>query len=446
MTTKTAALYVRISFDKNKDEAGVDRQQADTRLLAESKGWEVTEVYPDNDASATRGTRPEFERLLKDIEAGRVSRVVVWHMDRLVRTMKDLTRLIEVGKPHRLNVASVRGMSIDLSDPTGVAVAQIITAISGMEVAHKGERQERAHQDRVQEGRPWWARKPFGFTRDGEVIEEEAELIREAYAMLLRGESIRNIVRKLEATSTEKWYPSRVNKLLKAERNAGLMTYKGEVVGRGAWEPIVDEGTYYATVAIMNEPSRRNGGRPRHSLLSGVLFCDRCEGGRMHRDQGFRKDRGYSYDHYRCGKCHFEVNTEWAETLVVESVHDFFLEGDAEVPEDNSHDDYLEEMRALQSRLDGLTDAYASEQIDLRTLTRGSAALKDKIAALQAKAAESAVNTRLATREDLRANWARMSTDEQRATLARYWVFYAGKGEDGKRYMRGEPTGFIDHV
>ena len=39
-----------------------------------------------------------------------------------------------------------------MSDPTGVAVAQILTAISGMEVAHKGARQSSANAQRASKG------------------------------------------------------------------------------------------------------------------------------------------------------------------------------------------------------------------------------------------------------------------------------------------------------
>ena len=47
-----AAIYVRISSDPQGLRAGVQRQEEDARKLCEAAGWEVAEVYADNDTSA----------------------------------------------------------------------------------------------------------------------------------------------------------------------------------------------------------------------------------------------------------------------------------------------------------------------------------------------------------------------------------------------------------
>lgn len=47
-----AAVYVRISKDDTGERAGVQRQREDCLALAESRGWEVVEVFEDNDVSA----------------------------------------------------------------------------------------------------------------------------------------------------------------------------------------------------------------------------------------------------------------------------------------------------------------------------------------------------------------------------------------------------------
>ena len=62
-TTRSAAIYVRISRDRNGDCLGVERQEQECRTLAERLGWTVTEVYSDNDISAFSGRRrPDYER------------------------------------------------------------------------------------------------------------------------------------------------------------------------------------------------------------------------------------------------------------------------------------------------------------------------------------------------------------------------------------------------
>ena len=70
-----AGIYARISSDRNDTELGVERQLEDCRALCTAKGWTVDSgsEYVDNDISATKGKpRPEYERLLADIESGRI--------------------------------------------------------------------------------------------------------------------------------------------------------------------------------------------------------------------------------------------------------------------------------------------------------------------------------------------------------------------------------------
>src|SRR5947209_472123 len=110
----TTAIYARISDDR-KEGAGVARQLEDCWKTVKARGWEPAEVYRDDSISAFSGKkRPGYERLLEDIRAGRVSRVVVWHGDRLHRRLRELLDLIELAQQRRVELASVTGGDIDL--------------------------------------------------------------------------------------------------------------------------------------------------------------------------------------------------------------------------------------------------------------------------------------------------------------------------------------------
>ena len=85
-----AAVYVRLSRSRDQDKAteSLDGQAAPCRELATAKGWTVLEpLYVDDDRSAYSGRhRPEYERLLSDVRAGKVQAIVAWAADRLTRT------------------------------------------------------------------------------------------------------------------------------------------------------------------------------------------------------------------------------------------------------------------------------------------------------------------------------------------------------------------------
>ncbi|MBP8538253.1 recombinase family protein [Streptomyces sp. MK37H] len=99
------------------------RQEDDCRLLAASLDWTVTEVYDDNDMSATnrRNKRQGLPRMLADADSGHGDAVIAWHPDRLYRQPGELEDLMDVLDSPELDVElrTVRTEAID----RGVAAA-----------------------------------------------------------------------------------------------------------------------------------------------------------------------------------------------------------------------------------------------------------------------------------------------------------------------------------
>ena len=61
-----------------------------------------------------------------------------------------------------------------------------------------------------------------------------------------------------------------VRAILLRPANAGLSTYKGQIVGTGDWPAITDPDTYAAVKALLTDPSRKRGpGKPQTTLLAG---------------------------------------------------------------------------------------------------------------------------------------------------------------------------------
>lgn len=309
---KHVAIYVRQSQDKAGDETAVDRQELSCRKLAEAKGWEGLVLYRDNDRSATSGKeRPEFERLLTEVEKGRVSAVIVWHLDRLTRSIRDLTRVIEAGKSQQVNIACVQGVSLDLGDPTGVAVATILTAIAAMEVQHKGKRQREANRQRATAGGAFWTRRPFGYDRGPNgvhVVESEAEAIRAAATAVLNGSTLSAIAKELTTaghttTAGGAWGVTQTRRLLLNPRYAGRRPYvdadgaAAEAVGD--WDPILDNETHRALAERLLDPRRRTAPDDLNAkyLLSGICICGKC-GKKMYAAP--IKAKGREWMAYRC--------------------------------------------------------------------------------------------------------------------------------------------------
>ena len=329
----STVTYTRMSLDKTGQEIGVTRQLTECKALAAARGLTLSHEYVDNDLSATsrRKKRPAYEQLLKDVAAGKVDTIVVWHTDRLYRLPRDLEPLIDLAESRPLRFLTVTASEIDLNTSSGRMVARMLAAVSASEVEHKAERQKSANRDRAQRGYRTGGRRPFGYEADGMTVRaDEGDAVRWGFESLLSGTSLAGVAREWnkrgfvtgqmrQARSghdgqPSPWTPGAVRNVLQNPRNAGLMAYKGELVGQAAWEPLVEEATWRAASAMLSDPSRRS--NPVHNgraLLSGLGLCGVC-GATVHAGASAR--RGVRA--YRCSGSlgHFSRMAEPVEDYV----------------------------------------------------------------------------------------------------------------------------------
>lgn len=289
-----AAIYTRISQDRSGEALGVERQREDCERLARANGWPVVDRYSDNDVSAYSGKRRrEYERLLSDIEGGRVDAVLAWHPDRLHRSPKELERFIDVVEAAGAAVHTVTAGIVDLSTPDGRMIARMLGATARRESEHNAERIARKHEELAQRGEPIrGGTRPFGLSADwSTIVEPEAALIREAVARVLDGGGIRGIAkdwqrRGIKTPAGNAWRATPLRRMLTSAHLAGLREHKGYEKGRrrtegaitkGTWPAIIDRPTLDRLRIILRDPSRRTVTvNARRYLLSGLLECGLC--------------------------------------------------------------------------------------------------------------------------------------------------------------------------
>ena len=275
-------IYLRQSLDREGTGLAVARQRKDCLALCASKGWEPVE-YVDNDVSATSAKRrPAYTRLLADIEAGSIGAVITWDLDRLHRQPMELERFIALAERKGIALATVGGEA-DLSTDNGRLFARIKGAVARSEMERKSARQKAAAVQRAELGKPWGPRRRFGFEDDGITHRKsETKIVRRMYADLLAGVSQGQIKRDLNTqgiltTMGNTWGQSSVRQMLLSPRNAGLRSYRGEIVGPGTWKPIVSEDVWRAAVESMKATPWSTSRAPKY-LLVGLARCGVCGG------------------------------------------------------------------------------------------------------------------------------------------------------------------------
>lgn len=149
------ALYIRTS---TADQDGQAQLHALHRA-AEARGWVGTREFIDIGHSGAKASRPALDQMKAAVKAGEVRRVMVFALDRLGRSLRDLLLLLDDLNASGCAVVSLRE-SIDLTTPTGRLLIHMIAALAEFERAIITER-VRSGIARV---------KATGRTRSGKAI------------------------------------------------------------------------------------------------------------------------------------------------------------------------------------------------------------------------------------------------------------------------------------
>ena len=166
MVTDCAALYIRVSTDKQADEGySLEAQQSRLMAYCTAQQWPVCEqhVYIDAGESAKSTSRPAYQRMMAAIDAGDVRRIVATKLDRLSRNTRDFLGLLDYCDAHSVGVVSL-GESFDTSTPVGRAVVTILMTFAELERKQISDRVMTGKRQKAQGGGFNGSAAPFGYT------------------------------------------------------------------------------------------------------------------------------------------------------------------------------------------------------------------------------------------------------------------------------------------
>lgn len=419
VATRRAAIYARISDDRESREKGVERQQEDCRALAERLGFEVVTVYVDNDISAStksKKPRPQYDAMLTAARAGELDAILAYSNSRLTRRPREFEDLIELAERGGVRIATVVSGDDDLSTADGRMTARIKSNVDVAEAERTGERVARAKQQAAEEGRYRGGRRPYGYENGGVVVREsEARVIRDVTRALLEGRSMRALVRELNdknvKTSTgERWTPTGLRDVLLRPRNAGLISTgqrshgNFEIVGKAVWDPILPEETWRSLEDLLMQRSRRtNPGRDGVQWLgSGIYRCGVptgeldadgeviCCGAPLRVTRNGRE--GAKRHYYRCSeRAHLLINQEATDRYVLDAVADVVRDPRIVAlmqPEAIDLAPMREERRVLEARLERFERDYALGNVSGAQLSKATALVTKELADVDARIAK----------------------------------------------------------
>ena len=174
---RPAAVYVRVST-RQQDTAS---QEADLKRYAAS--LETPAVWFRDRFTGKTMDRPGWSKLMRDVHARKVGRIVVWRLDRLGRTAKGLTALFDELPKLGVGLVSLRD-GLDLDTAAGRLMANVLASVAQFETELRAERVLAGQAAARAAGKVW------GGSAKGRRLKVTEEQVATIHRMKAEGEAV----------------------------------------------------------------------------------------------------------------------------------------------------------------------------------------------------------------------------------------------------------------
>lgn len=294
--TKRCAIYTRKSTTMGLEQEfnSLDAQrEAALAYIRNQPGWTLVDThYDDGGFTGANIERPAFQRLLADIEAGKVDVVVVYKVDRLSRSLLDFAKVMERFSKSGASFVSVT-QNFSTADAMGRLTLNMLMSFAEFERSMISERTRDKIAASRRRGQWTGGPVPFGYEVKAKKLginETEAPIVREAFALFLKYRQAAIVARLLNdrsmlprgATNNPakqglRWTKDSISRLLRNPLYAGQMMY-GKELHPGQHPRLIDEATHHQVMLSLAGKRRelRYTGVNHDYVLRGLVRCGRC--------------------------------------------------------------------------------------------------------------------------------------------------------------------------
>ncbi|WP_027399261.1 recombinase family protein [Anaerovorax odorimutans] len=324
------AIYSRQSVDK-KDSISIDTQI--NFCIKTIEDGEAYKIYTDKGYSGGNTHRPAFEKMIKDFESGIYTKLVVYKVDRISRSILDFADIIGTLEKFKVKFASATE-TFDTSTPIGRAMLHIIMVFAQLERETIQTRITHNYYARAKKGYYMGGPPPYGFKKIYVSVEghktsmyspDEVQLpnLLKMYDLYLSNMSLGDIAKSFndQGIKTGKggnWESSKISRILNnpsyVKADAEVYTYynnKGVKIENGISEfvgqkgcflygkrkrserkytrlddhvlsialhdGVIDSNSWLRCQEKLNSNVQiGNAGKGKHSWLSGIIKCGYC--------------------------------------------------------------------------------------------------------------------------------------------------------------------------
>jgi len=192
---KNAIIYARVSSEKQEENTSLAMQIEKAHSYAATYDYHILDVFQDV-SSGGNTERDGFKAMMKAVDRQVVNAIIVFKLDRLHRSLKNLLNHKDELAARGVSIVSVNEQ-IDTSTSQGNLFFQIIGSFAEFEKRQINERTSAGKRQKVEKGLFTAGRIPFGYRIEKsevlEVVAHEAAQVKAIFKAKLAGQSLRDI-------------------------------------------------------------------------------------------------------------------------------------------------------------------------------------------------------------------------------------------------------------
>lgn len=332
------AIYLRLSRDDENDGTSgsiINQREFLTQYVKSQTNWLLVDIYIDDGYTGTNFNRPDWLRLKADIDLGKINLVITKDLSRLGRDYIETGYYLEKYFPaNRVRYIAVNDGIDTFSKNGNNDMSPFMSVINDMYAKDISKKVRTAKKTKAEKGDFIGAFAPYGYKKHPNditklVIDEEvADVVKYIFSEYNKGNGLAYIARRLNEkqiecpsvykqrtckyhckTFTGLWGHATVRSILTNRVYIGeLIQRKGEMVSykvkkyislpesehtikKNAHEPIISEAEFELAQSILKtKMHKKHNENNKEHLLSGLLYCPRCNNKYRYQKQVGLKD------------------------------------------------------------------------------------------------------------------------------------------------------------
>lgn len=388
---KRVFLYIRVSTEEQALRGlSIEAQTAALEDWAKEHGHKIAGVYTDAGISARKpaSKRPELQRLLNDVRAGKGELIVFTKLDRWFRNIAEYYKVQEILEQHHVDWRTIHE-DYDTSTASGRLKINIMLSVAQDEADRTSERIKAINERKRQKLEALTGDCMPGYKIEGKKYVKDPALeaaVNGFFRVYLARGSI-SAAREEAARLGLPLYYHRAHKMLNST------AYYGRYFDADGMTPPYITKEEFDRIQSMRRKSVRKSPQNRVYIFSGIIVCGEC-GNRL----GGRVQTANETYFYNC-TAHYlrRVNCSNKTNLSQRKIEAFLLEtirgkmdrqkAELEARPIQKQRDYKSEIAAVRSKIDRLKDLYVNDLITLEQCRQDQGLYLKKIEDLEKQAA-----------------------------------------------------------